>query len=994
MKRMNDAMRHFLARPFFWRATHFQIFVDALILVAFIEELLSLPLASPMSTPLRAVPPTGAVHIAESAQSTMSTQQSTSSFTNTILENAEKKTERMKYLQRKLLTLTNKKKKRYVQKELVTLQREFSKLGIDEKNRQRKQQAEATRRENEAAEVAAVAASNDDEEATCTPRRPRNQSSRRKVSLSERLQRLNIQIFVHRLNGKLIPIDVTRSDTISSVKEKVRDKEGVPTHLQFLIFSGKCLEDDSKTLADYKIGRESTVYLHLRLSGGANVSESETDGDDDNAGGESGPAFFEKTPLPSVEEFNTILRLHRRINQFEYNDDDCQMDVLPIYTGVALPQHVNEQQIQTAIAFFNRLVIRNEDWKSNCQQFTNELYYQAHILLMAGEARVYDACKHNYVERVGSKRDLNHRDATHIERTMLSLKHAREDAKSEQVLINRSRNVIYNQGGEPIFVIANWDAYAAFKVLTKTMTHMIESNLTEEDAADDVIVGMTLLLANYNKSGKTRSSISSRMACQKTYAKKCPVTGVDFYLQDGFLALPVISISDSVTGLIEALCSFVFSSNGKCFNQKGESDTSTSSDNASVKRSYVFYLSTTAKGARKQFYKIYRISQLSYGKKLPVSIRPIFRRLLGEFGQLEDDALENIREQHKVDVFQVIFNDLSSTKKPIHRDLCPSGEVDRLATVVAVAYIVAKSDDEESNDEESSAQQPSSSARRQQPSSNKRSRQSRARSSRSSSGSSTSSSRALVCYDPLKQYLSEIKGILDGSRIFPLTNDDTSRTKDAVIVLASIPSEDLVYALLRTFNGQIFVDLLNNRLDEISSESIDEHIQEDVHKMITEIERFTLSELSIGMELFWLQRQLIFGLNRIHSPYDCTLYTHLIEYTSLLRLHRTTNDEDAIYVVHKGQSLHFWWTVLTRHMPNLNTHSSSQNGRSYKTLPIETDEGNAFDAFALEAFKSIDCHPDRLRSAHQQYYTVRESDRMEQLNKSDGNKKRRSRPSR
>lgn len=154
---MNDAMhamRHFLARPFFWRATHFQIFV-AFSRIA-LHSLPSLPLASPMSTPLRAVPPTGAVHIAESTQSTMSTQQSTSSFTNTILENAEKKTERMKYLQRKLLTLTNKKKKRYVQKELVTLQREFSKLGKDEKNRQRKQQAEATRRENEAAEVAAA----------------------------------------------------------------------------------------------------------------------------------------------------------------------------------------------------------------------------------------------------------------------------------------------------------------------------------------------------------------------------------------------------------------------------------------------------------------------------------------------------------------------------------------------------------------------------------------------------------------------------------------------------------------------------------------------------------------------------------------------------------------------------------------------------------------------------------------------------------------------
>ncbi len=73
-----------------------------------------------------------------------------------------------------------------------------------------------------------------------------------------------IQIFVKTLGCKTITLELEASSSINCVKQKIQDREGIPTNQQRLVFAGKQLESEG-TLQNYSIQNEATLQVLLRL---------------------------------------------------------------------------------------------------------------------------------------------------------------------------------------------------------------------------------------------------------------------------------------------------------------------------------------------------------------------------------------------------------------------------------------------------------------------------------------------------------------------------------------------------------------------------------------------------------------------------------------------------------------------------------------------------------------------------------------------------------
>ncbi|KAJ5077461.1 ubiquitin 13 [Anaeramoeba ignava] len=75
-----------------------------------------------------------------------------------------------------------------------------------------------------------------------------------------------MQIFVKTLTGKTITIEIKPTDTIEFLKQIIFGIENLPICDQRLIFGGKNLNENEKTLKEYNIEKQSTIHIVLRLA--------------------------------------------------------------------------------------------------------------------------------------------------------------------------------------------------------------------------------------------------------------------------------------------------------------------------------------------------------------------------------------------------------------------------------------------------------------------------------------------------------------------------------------------------------------------------------------------------------------------------------------------------------------------------------------------------------------------------------------------------------
>jgi len=72
-----------------------------------------------------------------------------------------------------------------------------------------------------------------------------------------------MQIFARGV--RTIVIDVEPTDTVLSVKNKIWDREGIPSKYQLITHAGRILGNE-QTLHEIGIQRESTIHYRIRFS--------------------------------------------------------------------------------------------------------------------------------------------------------------------------------------------------------------------------------------------------------------------------------------------------------------------------------------------------------------------------------------------------------------------------------------------------------------------------------------------------------------------------------------------------------------------------------------------------------------------------------------------------------------------------------------------------------------------------------------------------------
>ncbi len=79
-----------------------------------------------------------------------------------------------------------------------------------------------------------------------------------------------MQIFVKTMTGMTITLEVEPTDSFEAIKSKIQEKEGIPPDQQIVFFNGRLLQE-GKTMSDYNIQKESTLYLAPRTIGSISI---------------------------------------------------------------------------------------------------------------------------------------------------------------------------------------------------------------------------------------------------------------------------------------------------------------------------------------------------------------------------------------------------------------------------------------------------------------------------------------------------------------------------------------------------------------------------------------------------------------------------------------------------------------------------------------------------------------------------------------------------
>jgi len=130
----------------------------------------------------------------------------------------------------------------------------------------------------------------------------------------------SFQIFVKTVMGNIITLRVELYDTIESVKNKIQEKESIPSNQQDLILSSIKLEND-RTLFDYNIKNDTILYLILSPNDNIKISV---------------VIYNDKNIILKIKSSDTVNDIKTRIQEKENISPEKQH---LIYDGIQLRDH-------------------------------------------------------------------------------------------------------------------------------------------------------------------------------------------------------------------------------------------------------------------------------------------------------------------------------------------------------------------------------------------------------------------------------------------------------------------------------------------------------------------------------------------------------------------------------------------------------------------------------------------------------------------------------